>query len=482
MKRCPQCQSVYDDAKNFCLNDGMPLVADATEPRPVTPTPAAPETQPFQPMPTQPAGWSQAGSWQTQGSALAQPPPRKRRVWPWVVSILGVLVLGVVALVGLLGYVGYKAVKEAERQATSARNTGATTRRADLKTYVNSPESFSGTLAEHYSDFSFQYPPNWVLKEAPGQSRSNFVKVERALEGNTTLENFAVGWYTSTGTAAGDAALFPQLARQLSAQFAGGFPGYRKVSEGPTRIGSYDGYEFRFTGELRGGGRKVEVYGRAVMLPSGSTTQRNGVALIMLATSLAPEIKSVSDVGVKGELPVILETFRMGKDAASASEAGATESQTATANSSEAEAEAEKAVESAVRGILGGGDADAPADKDAVLGQLKELEEEWARANNEGDKESVARILADEYVGTSHDGKTERKADYIRNLRPSTEIVSPQEFEDLRVVVAGGRAILTGVTAVEFKGGRTGRYRFVDTFVWRDGRWQAVTSTTTELQ
>lgn len=489
MKRCPQCQSVYEDAKNFCLSDGTPLVADAPEPRPVTPTPSAPQTSPFQPpQPTQPAGgWSQAGSWQSQQqqpvSSLAQPPPqRKRRVWPWVVGIVGVIAIGVVTLLGVIGYVAYKAAQQAERRATNATAPGGATRRADLQTYVNSPASFTGTLKEHYSDFSFQYPANWVVKEQPGQSRSNFVKVERSLDGNTTLENFAVGWFTSTGTAKGDAALFPQLARQLSTQFATSFPGYRKVSEGATRVGSYDGYEFRFTGELRAPGRKVDVYGRAVMLPSGSTTQRNGVALIMLATSLAPEIKSVADVGVRGELPVILESFRMGKGDAAASEAAPDETASETDDSSEEIAEAEKAAASAIRGVFGGGDsAGAPADRDAVLEQLKGIEEEWARANNEGDREAAARILAEEYVGTAHDGKTERKAEYLRNLRPSTQVES-QSFEDLKVVVAGGRAILTGVMEVDFKGGRTGRFRFVDTFVWRDGRWQAVTSTTTEIQ
>jgi len=33
----------------------------------------------------------------------------------------------------------------------------------------------------------------------------------------------------------------------------------------------------------------------------------------MLDSSLAPEVKSVDDVGVKGELPMILESFRFGK-------------------------------------------------------------------------------------------------------------------------------------------------------------------------
>ena len=39
----------------------------------------------------------------------------------------------------------------------------------------------------------------------------------------------------------------------------------------------------------------------------------NGVTLLMLATSLAQELKSVNDVGVKGDLPMVLESFRFGK-------------------------------------------------------------------------------------------------------------------------------------------------------------------------
>jgi hypothetical protein len=475
MKRCPQCQSVYEDAKNFCLTDGTPLVADSSEARPVTPTPATPETRQFQSAPTQAVGWSQsdrrqqqhASSWQAQHQPTNVKAPGKRRVWPWVLGIVGVIALGGVALLGVLGYITYKAVKDAERRVTTVGpgGSGAAARRADLQTYVNSPGSFSGNLAEHYSDFSFQYPNNWVVKEPAGQGGSNFIKVERSLDGSTTLENFAVGWYASTGTAAGDAALFPQLAKQLSAQFATGFPGYRKVSEGRARVGSYDGYEFRFTSRLRSpDGENLDLFGRAVMLPSGSTAQRNGVALIMLATSLAPEIKSAADVGVKGELPVILETFRMGKDAA----AGESGSPNLPLNLS------------IQRGVLGAGVA-APTDRGEALEQLKELEEEWARANIEGDKDALARILADEYVGTSSGGSTERKAEYIKNISASGDVES-QSFEDLSVVLGGERAVLTGVTVAKFNDGRSERFRFADTFVWRNGRWQAVTSTTAKVE
>jgi len=33
----------------------------------------------------------------------------------------------------------------------------------------------------------------------------------------------------------------------------------------------------------------------------------------MLTTSLAPELKSVNDVGEKGDLPMLLQSFRFGK-------------------------------------------------------------------------------------------------------------------------------------------------------------------------
>ena len=143
---------------------------------------------------------------------------------------------------------------------------------------------------------------------------SNFAKVERKLPPEFTQENFAVGWYTSKGTVDADGPTFPQLVEVLGANFAKGFPGYRKVSEGPTKINNLDGYEFRFvsvsTGTPKG---DIQLWGRVVFLPTGVAGDQTGATLIMLATSLAPELSGVEDVGEKGEMPVILESFRFGK-------------------------------------------------------------------------------------------------------------------------------------------------------------------------
>ncbi|MFZ0061750.1 MAG: hypothetical protein WAL47_06905 [Pyrinomonadaceae bacterium] len=186
---------------------------------------------------------------------------------------------------------------------------------ADATKFENSKDNLDGKLAEHYLDFSFYYPEGWQTDPKAGVAgATNFVKVERRLPPDFTQENFAVGWYTSQGTFEADTPLFPRLVELLSANLSKDFPGYRKVSEGPTKVNSMDAYEFRFVSlskETEKG--DIQVWGRVVFLPSGVAGQTTGATLIMLATSLAPELTGIEDVGDKGEMPVILESFRFVK-------------------------------------------------------------------------------------------------------------------------------------------------------------------------
>jgi hypothetical protein len=180
--------------------------------------------------------------------------------------------------------------------------------------FVNSKDKLNANLAEHYVNFSFYYPRNWKDNAAPSVSgATNFAQVERGLPPNYTLESFAVGWYSSAGSAEGDRSAFPRLAEGLSKKFEKSIGDYRKVSEQETKIGPYDGYEFRFEGQSQETDKgRFQIWGVAVFLPPVDGGN-NGVTLLMLATSLAPELKSVKDVGVKGELPMLLESFRFGK-------------------------------------------------------------------------------------------------------------------------------------------------------------------------
>jgi hypothetical protein len=181
--------------------------------------------------------------------------------------------------------------------------------------FVNSNANLDGRLAEHYLDFSFYYPESWRRDPKAGvPGASNFVKVDKALPGDFTQEEFAVGWYTSTGTFVGDLSNYEARVKEFSDSFARRIPEYKFISEGNTKVNSMDAYEFRWEGlskDTKHGDLKL--WGRVIFLPTGNQGDTAGATLIMFCTSLAPKLSSVEDVGVRGDSPVILESFRFGK-------------------------------------------------------------------------------------------------------------------------------------------------------------------------
>lgn len=276
------------------------------------------------------------------GTTAHRPQAKNKSNLPLILGALAlVLLLGVAGLAGVFFYVikprleesqdGPLVVREAppaeETNAntnTTAENTNTTSTTEDTEVafvpppgttkFANTTTNLDGKLAEHYLEFSFYYPEAWQTdKKAGVAGASNFVKVERRLPPDFTQENFAVGWYTSKGSFAADSPTFPRLVELLGASLANSFPEYRKVSEGPTKVNSLDAYEFRFESLSKGTEKgDLQVWGRVIFLPTGNEEQTAGATLIMLATSLAPELSGVEDVGQKGEMPVILDSFRFG--------------------------------------------------------------------------------------------------------------------------------------------------------------------------
>ena len=200
----------------------------------------------------------------------------------------------------------------------SASNAITSTTTGTMLPFANSTTGLKGKLKENYVDFSFKYPESWEGQaDSGGEKAQNFVKIERTLpdksNGEITLENFVVGYFKHSNDAARNKVLLPKTVKQLSDQLAAKLPQYKKISEGPTKIGNYSGYEFRFQSVTKTPTKgNIPLWGRAVLLMEPKTTK--GVALLMLASSLAPEIKGPADVGVKGQLPSILKTFKFGKE------------------------------------------------------------------------------------------------------------------------------------------------------------------------
>lgn len=122
--------------------------------------------------------------------------------------------------------------------------------------------------------------------------------------------------------------------------------------------------------------------------------------------------------------------------------------------------------------------SDVPTDSAEVLSQLTQIEKDWTEANLKGDKEALEKILADEYVSQEENSRTKRE--YIDNLKPD-ESVEEWEVYDVTVNQTGERAVVNGSLKQVTTDG-TGVWDFVDTFVWRDRRWQAVTSHSTRVK
>ncbi len=320
--------------------------------RPVTPPPPPPP--PVTPPPAPPTPAAAEPSRVTTGEIAAPPQPavaqapsaplppvaKKKSKMPWIIAgVLLFLLLGGAALAGVFFFVVKPKLDEMAAQQNSNRpientNLSTPTPASTVETstpaptpadnyvpppgtvqFVNSKDKLDGALADHYFDFSFYYPKNWLTDPKAGVAgATNFVKVERRIPPDFTQENFVVRWYPSTGTFVGDLNTFPQKVEEFSNSLAKSFPEYRKVSEGPTKVNSMDAYEFKWEGLSKGTEKgDLRLWGRVIFLPTGKEGDATGAILSMFTTSLAPELSSVEDVGAHGEAPVILDSFRFGK-------------------------------------------------------------------------------------------------------------------------------------------------------------------------
>ena len=323
-----------------------PPVSALTPPPPQTSAPLAPTqvvSGPIAPAATEQAAPPSGpiGSPAVAGVPPSQPlpqaaaPAKKRSKLPLILALVAVVIVLFVGVVAVGGYLWWKqrtktqvaqtpVVTAPTESAPSLPTNVATPSEAskpsnepppynppaDAVQYVNSKDDLSGRLAENFVAFNFYYPNRWV--KVP--STENFVTVERRLPPDFTQERLGVApWYAPPDATTFDDAFFETLVAKDDANFAKNYPEYHKVSAGPVKVGSYDGYELRFESTSRGTDKgDLTIWGREIFFPPREG-EKTGVKLLILTTSLAPELKSMDDVGVKGELPMLLESFRFGK-------------------------------------------------------------------------------------------------------------------------------------------------------------------------
>ena len=111
----------------------------------------------------------------------------------------------------------------------------------------------------------------------------------------------------------------------------------------------------------------------------------------------------------------------------------------------------------------------------SVANVLLQMERDWSQAGVSKDTRTVDRILADDWVSVDFRGKSVTKTQAIAELNTPTPPSQPIELGDMKVRVFGDAAVVTGKDAA-------GNYAWMDVFLKRNGRWQAIASQSTKIE
>jgi ketosteroid isomerase-like protein len=109
--------------------------------------------------------------------------------------------------------------------------------------------------------------------------------------------------------------------------------------------------------------------------------------------------------------------------------------------------------------------------------ELQQLERSLIAAIQRKDTETLNRIWADEYLGTTPDGRMVTKADLISAVKGGAIALESLEVDDLRVRLFGDVAVMTGHARVKANVDNedySGSYRGTGIFIKRDGGWEVV--------
>jgi ketosteroid isomerase-like protein len=120
----------------------------------------------------------------------------------------------------------------------------------------------------------------------------------------------------------------------------------------------------------------------------------------------------------------------------------------------------------------------------SIADQIKKHEQDWAQAVVKEGAASVDQYEADDIITTDPTGRVTNKAEDKTDLSSRDYKIESEELSDLKVLVYGNTAVAAATNFMKgtYKGqDLSGKYRFTDTWVKRDGKWQVVASQYTKV-
>jgi ketosteroid isomerase-like protein len=120
-----------------------------------------------------------------------------------------------------------------------------------------------------------------------------------------------------------------------------------------------------------------------------------------------------------------------------------------------------------------------------VAQALMDLENQWAKASKASNGDTLAPLLAEEFVSLDSDGTLYGKADVVARTKKAKWTTN--EIADMKVTVHGDTGIVTGTWTGKGTDGAgkaiDTKERWADTWVkMPDGKWQCVSSASAPMK
>ncbi len=116
--------------------------------------------------------------------------------------------------------------------------------------------------------------------------------------------------------------------------------------------------------------------------------------------------------------------------------------------------------------------------------ELTQIERDWAASIVKRDTSLSESHMADDVAMISPDGSTSTKSQFINEIKSGDLQLDSIDIRDIKVKVYGETAVATYRTTDKgkYKGQDiSGDNRWIDVFVWRDGKWQVVAAQGTRV-
>lgn len=121
----------------------------------------------------------------------------------------------------------------------------------------------------------------------------------------------------------------------------------------------------------------------------------------------------------------------------------------------------------------------------SVEDEIKKQEESWAQATLKDGASAVEQYEADDIITTDPGGRVTDKAQDKKDYASGDMKIESEQLTDITVHSYGNVAVAAGTNVVKgtYKGQDIGgKYRFTDTWVKKNGKWQVAASNYVKVQ